>query len=230
MEANQKPGKESASRNRWHEQDSPWKAKNIYKILEKHNIAPKSVCEIGCGTGEVIHNLAGYFDEKVEFVGYELEQEAFDICKTKETRNIHYQQEDLLSLDVCYDLVMPINVIDHVTDYLGFLSRLRSKGEYKVFHIPLENTVYAALRKSHFEKKIAMGEYKHSFSKETALGTLKGTGYQIVDYFYTNSSMELPNRGKKDKLWTIPRKILYGINKDFGVKMLGGFSLMVLAK
>jgi hypothetical protein len=131
---------------------------------------------------------------------------------------------------VCYDLVMAINVIDHVTDYLGFLSRLRSKGEYKVFHIPLENTVYAALRKSHFEQKIAMGEYKHSFSKETALGTLKGTGYRIVDYFYTNSSMELPNRGKKDKLWTIPRKILYGINKDFGVKMLGGFSLMVLAK
>lgn len=230
MEANNKHGAESIGSSRWHEEDSPWKAQNIYKLLEKNKIAPKTVCEIGCGTGEVLHSLAAYYQENVEFIGYELSQEAFDICKTKETGNIHYQQENLLALDVHYDLVMAINVLNHVTDYLGFLSRLRSKGEYKVFHIPLETTVYSVLRSSRFEKKIATGNYRHSFSKETALGTLKGTGYEIIDYFYTSSSLELPNRGTKDKLWTFPRKLLYAINKDFGVKMLGGFSLMVLVK
>lgn len=230
MEANKKHGTKSVGISRWHEDDSPWKAQNIYKILNINNLVPKTICEIGCGTGEVLHSLAGYFDDSVNFVGYELSPEAFNICKTKETGNIHYHQENLLTSDVHYDLVMAINVLNHVTDYLGFLSRLRSKGEYKIFHIPMETTVYSVLRSSPFQNKTASGDYRHSFSKDTALGTLKGTGYEIVDYFYTSSALELPNLGSKDKLWKIPRKLLYSINKDFGVKMLGGFSLMVLAK
>jgi len=230
MEANKETGFEVVETNRWHEEDSPWKAKNINKILEKNNLIPKSICEIGCGSGEVIRNLANYFDNSTEFIGYETSSEAFAICKTKEETNVRYELANLLSLDVHYDLVMAINVLNHVTDYLGFLSKLRSKGEYKVFHIPLETTVYSVLRSSHFEKKITEGVYKHSFSKDTALGTLKGTGYEIVDYFYTSSALELPNLGRKDKLWKLPRKLFFAINKDFGVKVLGGFSLMVLSK
>lgn len=230
MNANKKDGFESMENNRWHEEDSPWKAKNIHKILEKNDINPKTICEIGCGTGEVLRSLANYYDEKVEFFGYETNPEPFSISKNKETQNIHYYPENLLTQDLHFDLVLAINVLNHVTDYLGFLSQLRSKGEYKVFHIPLETTVYSVLRSSYFEKKYAERDYRHSFSKDTALGTLKGTGYQIVDYFYTSSALELPNRGPKDKLWKIPRKLLYTINKDLGVKMLGGFSLMILAK
>jgi len=70
----------------------------------------------------------------------------------------------------------------------------------------------------------------HYFNKDTALGTLKGTGYQIIDYFYTSGALELPHRGRAENLWKLPRKLLYAINKDFGVRMLGGFSLMVLTK
>jgi len=230
MEANKENGSEVFGGNRWHEEDSPWKAKNIFKIIEKNNLTPKSVCEIGCGSGEVLRDLASYFDSSTKFVGYETSAEAYTVCKTKEEANIKYELANLLALDVQYDLVMAINVLDHVADYLGFLSQLRSKGEYKVFHIPLKTTVYSVLRSSHFEKKMEMSSYRHSFSKDTALGTLKGTGYEIVDYFYTSGSLESPNRGSRNKLWTVPRKLLYAINKDFGVKMLGGFSLMVLAK
>ncbi len=230
MEENNDNGSEVFAGNRWHEEDSPWKAKNIFKILEKNNLVPKSVCEIGCGSGEVLHDLASFFDDSTKFVGYETSAEAFAICKTKEEANVRYELANLLALDVHYDLVMAINVLNHVTDYLGFLSQLRSKGEYKVFHIPLETTVYSVLRSSHFQKRITEGTYRHSFSKETALGTLKGTGYEIVDYFYTSSALELPNLGSKDKFWKLPRKLLYAINNDFGVKVLGGFSLMVLAK
>ena len=176
MKANEDNGSEVFDNNRWHEKDSPWKAKNIFKILEKNYLSPRSVCEIGCGSEEVLRYLASYFDSNTEFVGYETSAEAFAICKTKEEANIHYKLDNLLSLDVHYDLVMAINVLNHVTDYLGFLSQLRSKGEYKVFHIPLETTIYSVLRSTHFQKRNPAGIYKHSFSKETAICTLKGTG------------------------------------------------------
>ena len=37
----------------WHVEDSPWKAKQIHTILSKNNIKPNTVCEVGCGAGEI---------------------------------------------------------------------------------------------------------------------------------------------------------------------------------
>ena len=60
--------------------------------------------------------------------------------------------------------------------------------------------------------------------------SLKDTGYEIIDYFYTGSSIDLPAKSLKSLLVRLPRKILYKLNKDIAVRMLGGYSLMVLTK
>jgi hypothetical protein len=70
----------------------------------------------------------------------------------------------------------------------------------------------------------------HYFTKETALETLKDTGYDIIDYFYTSGSIDLPNQSWKSNLLKIPRKILFNLNKDLAVRVLGGYSLMILTK
>jgi ubiquinone/menaquinone biosynthesis C-methylase UbiE len=209
---------------------SAWKAEKINLILKNNHVSPKSICEIGCGAGEVLFSLANHFEDDVVFTGYESEQEAFEICQSKEKSNIHYYDKNLLKEDAYFDVVLAIDVFTKVLDYLGFLSQLRLKGEYKVFHIPLEISVYSVLRSSAFQKKKSASKVLHYFNKDTALGTLKGTGYEIIDYFYTSGALELPHRGHVENLWKLPRKLLYAINKDFGVKMLGGFSLMVLTK
>jgi ubiquinone/menaquinone biosynthesis C-methylase UbiE len=213
-----------------YEEISRWKAKKINQILQQNNVAPKTLAEIGCGGGEVLRSLANYYDKDVDFSGYETSEDAYRICEAKEQINVHYYLSNLLKQDTYFDVVLAIDVFTRVIDYLGFLSNLRLKGEYKVFHIPLEISVYSVLRSSSFQKKKALSTHIHYFNKDTALGTLKGTGYQIIDYFYTSGALELPHRGSKENLWKLPRKILYTINKDFGVKMFGGFSLMVLTK
>ena len=35
----------------WHEEDSPWKAKQIRRIIEKNSLTPKRIYEIGCEIG-----------------------------------------------------------------------------------------------------------------------------------------------------------------------------------
>lgn len=209
---------------------SAWKAKKIHQILQQNQVNPKSVAEIGCGGGEVLLALTHHLDKEVIFHGYETEFEAYHICQLKEKSNVKFFDTNLLKADVNYDVVLAIDVFTQVVDYLGFLSKLRTKGEYQVFHIPLEISVYSVLRSASFQKKRAASKQLHYFNKDTALGTLKGTGYQIIDYFYTSGALELPHRGRIEKFWKLPRKLLYAINKDFGVKMLGGFSLMVLTK
>ena len=209
---------------------SAWKAEKINTIMTNNNLKPKSICEIGCGAGEVLFQLASHFGNDVMFSGYETEPEAYEICQAKQTSNINYYNTNLLKENIHCDVVLAIDVFTKVLDYLGFLSQLRQKGEYKIFHIPLEISVYSVLRSAAFEKKKTASKVLHYFNKDTALGTLKGTGYQIIDYFYTSGALELPHRGRTENFWKLPRKLLFAINKDFGVKMLGGFSLLVLTK
>jgi hypothetical protein len=33
----------------WHVEDSSWKAGQILKIIQRSNLQPNSICEIGCG-------------------------------------------------------------------------------------------------------------------------------------------------------------------------------------
>ncbi|OQW96718.1 MAG: methylase, partial [Desulfobacteraceae bacterium A6] len=53
---------------------------------------------------------------------------------------------------------------------------------------------------------------------------------EVIDYFYTAGSLELPNRGCKANLLKMPRKLLFSANNDLAVRILGGYSLLVLAK
>jgi len=210
----------------WHEEDSPWKAEKIFKILSDNHVNPKTVSEIGCGDGSVLSNLTHHYDESVTFSGFETEDEEFAVCKLKEKENLHFYQQDLLKVDNYFDVVMAINVFTHVRDYLGFLSKLRLKGEYKVFYIPLQVTIYYMLRSRSMQNKEYIRSHLHHFNKDTALGTLQGTGYQIVDYHYVSRYVDNPNPKLRDYIW----KLLFAINKDFAAKLFGGFWLMVVAK
>src|SRR5271157_1732576 len=176
----------------WHEEDSPWKAKQIARMLSENNISPSTVCEVGCGAGEILNCLTTHYEANVQFCGYEISPQAFDICKKKERPNLHFFLKDLLLNEAGsrFDVVMAIDVLEHVEDYFAFLRRLRSRGEYEVFHIPLDLSVQWVLRSSPILKLRATVGHIYYFTKETALATLADTGYEVIDYFYTRGSLE----------------------------------------
>lgn len=39
---------------RWHLEESAWKAVQIRRILRRNQISPATVCDVGCGAGEVL--------------------------------------------------------------------------------------------------------------------------------------------------------------------------------
>ena len=65
--------------------------------------------------------------------------------------------------------------------------------------------------------------------KDTALATLRDTGYEVLDSVYTAGAIDHP-RSVKARLARLPRRILAKINQDFVVRMLGGYSLLVLTR
>jgi len=215
----------------WDIEDSPWKAKQILKSIGNNRLKPHSICEVGCGAGEILNQLYLQMPTDVSFVGYEISPQAFELCQQRNRDRLCFRLKNLLEdANAYFDLVLAIDVFEHVEGYMDFLRKLRSKGLYKMFHIPLDLSVQTVLRSSpilHCRQKVG---HIHYFTKETAIATLKDTGYEIVDFFYTASSIDLSAKSLNTLLARLPRKMMFKLNKDMAVRLLSGYSLMVLAK
>lgn len=213
----------------WHEDDSPWKARQIAKLLERNGVEPRSIAEVGCGAGEILRELSRTYPE-ARCVGYEISPEAYELCHRKATANVSYKLGDIAEDSATYDVAMAIDVFEHVEDYFAFLRRIKPCGRYKVFHIPLELSVRNVIAsKPLLDARRSVGHIHH-FSRETALAALQDTGYAVVDQFYTSGRTELPNLSWRSTLLKWPRKAVYAMSPDTAVRVLGGYSLMVLAR
>ena len=214
----------------WHVDDSPWKAKHIATMLERHGIVPRTVCEVGCGAGEILRSLSTHLEPSTRFFGYEISPNAYKICSQKANDKFTFRLANILEDEkACFDLVMAIDVFEHVEDYFGFLRKLRTKGQYKMFHIPLDMSAQEVLRGKPSSMRKSVGHI-HYFSKDTALATLEDCGYTVLDHFYTSGRTELGGLGWKAQLMRIPRQAVYRMSPDAAARVLGGYSLLVLAR
>jgi cyclopropane fatty-acyl-phospholipid synthase-like methyltransferase len=232
LESNYSNGEYLAKNPSWHVEDSPWKANNVRKMIEKHQLQPASVCEIGCGFGEILKELQKVLPASVKFHGYEVSEDAFHVCQQKNNDKLQFSLGNLLeeSNKDFYDMLLVMDVFEHVEDYFSFLKGCREKATYKLFHIPLDISMLSLLRRQTLLKTRKLFGHIQYFTKDTALATLEDTGYEIVDFCYTGSSIDLPVKSLKGKMAKVPRKLLFSLDQDLAAKTLGGYSLLVLAK
>ena len=214
----------------WHAADSPWKAAKILKILRDNRVEPSSVAEIGCGAGEILVQLRQQMPEHVTFSGYDISPQAYALASHRTTHRLSFYQVDVLATETpLWDVMLCIDVFEHVEDYMGFLRALRDKARYTVFHIPLNLSAQSVFRGAPIMTGRRKVGHIHYFFKDTALATLEDTGYRIIDHFFTLAAVERPPSTVKNRLMRIPRRLAYAIDVDFAVRVLGGSSLMVLA-
>src|SRR5947209_5456061 len=48
----------------WHAEDSFGKAEEIIRMMARNNIMPKTICEVGCGAGEILKQLQGHMESQ----------------------------------------------------------------------------------------------------------------------------------------------------------------------
>jgi ubiquinone/menaquinone biosynthesis C-methylase UbiE len=215
----------------WLVEDSPWKAEQVLKMLNQHQLKINSVCEIGCGAGEILRQLYLKLPQDTQFMGYEVSPQALALCEARTQDRLKFKLSDCFSEADVFDLALCLDVFEHVDDYFSFLESLREKATYKIFHIPLDISVSTVARGYVLEKSWQKSGHIHFFTKEVALKALAKTGYVVKDYFYTPYYIDCCSKDSlKAKLMTLPRKLLYAINPDFAVRMIGGYALLVLAE
>jgi hypothetical protein len=164
------------------------------------------------------------------FWGYEISPQAFELSKTRANERLHFKLVDIRQEeDTFFDLMLVLDVIEHLEDYFSFLREIRPKGQYKLLHLPLDLSVQSILRPNGLLGVRQAYGHIHYFTKDIALQMLKDAGYEVLDYFYAPRSIGLADNIIK-KLLIPPRMLFFFLQQDLAVRILGGYSLMVLAK
>jgi SAM-dependent methyltransferase len=215
----------------WHEEDSAWKAAQITRLMRANAVWPRSICEIGCGTGEILLELQRAYPD-ARLTGYEISPQAFELWSRKpDKRRIDFHLADIFDeASPHFEVVLVIDVIEHVEDYLGFLKRVRPLGDLKIFHVPLDLSLQSLMRSKPILGLRRNVGHIHYFYKELVLCALRDCGYEILDVCYTASRLELPKQALSSRVMKYPRRLLFRINPDLTVRLLGGYSLLVLAR
>ncbi len=212
----------------WHVEESPFKAKYIVKMLERNRLSPATICEVGCGAGEVLKQLQDKLGPGSEFWGYEISPAAYDLSQSRQNDKLRFKLADPTQESATYDLLLILDVVEHVEDYFGFLRKIRGLAPHKIFHFPLDLSVQAVIRKNGMLKRRDEHAHLHYFTKELALRALTDTGYQVQDAFYLPRSNEI-GPTLTQKVFRLPRALSYAVHHDLAVRILGGYSLLVLA-
>lgn len=224
-----KDGRYAAINPAFGNENTAWKARQIIRMMEKRGVKPQTICEIGCGSGGILDYMHGVLPPPVSFTGVEPMPEAFAVCSQRSRERLTFRQGTAAEIEEIYDLVLLLDVFEHVEDYMGFLRSLTRLGKQFIFHIPLDMNAQMVFRDEPIMRVRREVGHLHYFSKNTALATLRDSGYEVEDWFYsdTRGSAYTPWRARLMKL---PRRILMGISPDFAVRLLGGNPMTVLAR
>lgn len=207
----------------WHLEDAPFKAKYVDLLVQRNGLKPATACEIGCGAGGVLAELRQRWDA-CELTGYDISPQAHALSRRLATKRLQFVLGDALAETERYELALVMDVVEHVEDCFAFMRGVRKKGDFQVYHIPLEINASTSLRDM-LSQGYKLGHIHH-FSLSTALAALRYTGHEVVDYVLTPVALECGKLGRTQ--WAnVVRRMLPA---ETCTRLLGGYSLMALCR
>lgn len=215
----------------WDVEDTPWKARLVAATLARNGIMPSSICEVGCGSGGCLAELRAIYPE-AELSGFDIAPDAASFWTRYDGLNIHLEVGDALQKpSLKCDVLLMLDVIEHLADPHSFLAGLHGKANFYIFHIPLDLSAASVFREApllHVRNKVG---HIHYFTKQLALSLLRESGYKIIDASYTQAAFTAPIRSWKTLIVRPLRRVMQILlGKDRVVRLLGGETLMVLAQ
>jgi len=215
----------------WHQEDSVFKASFINSILSSNKITYNSLCEVGCGSGEILFQLKKIEANKaIKYFGFDISEKAIEMSLKRKEENLHFELKDITDKEdkSFFDVILVIDVIEHLQNYFSFLQNISKKSKYTVFHIPLDMFVWSLFREQMLiESKERVGHI-HNFSEGFILSILKDYGYKVIAKQYTEPDYK--SNSFKQRFVNGVKKALFKIAPRFCSKTLGGYSVLVLCE
>jgi SAM-dependent methyltransferase len=213
----------------WHLSDSPYKSKVIINLIEQENLNLKSIFDVGCGYGSILKSLQDHFPKDIIFKGFDISPDAISYAKKFECNNLSFVYGSFTEFNNTCDLLLMIDVFEHVPDYINFINDNVLNSQYSIFHIPIDISIESILRKSYLWTRENFGHI-HYFTSDLAIEILKDFDLEVLRIVYT-SELDLPRSSVGSKIAYPFRRffeLIFG--RRISSIFLGGYSIMVLVK
>jgi SAM-dependent methyltransferase len=212
----------------WHEEDSEWKASRILRLLRRSgHPAPASIAEVGCGTGGILRALHGGLPPSTTLAGYDIAPAAIARASRLADERLSFHCEDITQAGKVFDLLLCIDVIEHIEDPFAFLRAMSAIAPRVVFNIPLEMHVAGVLIDHQLWTRRQFG-HLHFYTAALAFETLRECGYRVSAHDYPSRLMDQP-RSASEWLFWLPRKLTALASPELSARLFGGTSLLALA-
>ena len=131
----------------WDRKDASWKTVQVASILSDNKIEPYTVCEVGCGSGDVLVYLQKTLPY-VKMTGYDISPQAAQLWEQhNEGRGVEFQLGNFHEINrIKYDMLLMLDVFEHVRDPFSFLENSKRHATHFVFHVPLDLSASAIFR------------------------------------------------------------------------------------
>ncbi len=206
----------------WHEADAAHKSAVLVEVIRALGWSPRTVVDVGCGTGAV---LAGFVGEMRE--GWDPSPEAIRRAEQHRSEQVRFVCGDFVATSHRVDLALCVDVLEHVPDDLAFLTLLRERADRFLFRIPLDLSALDIVRPRRLLEARRSLLHRHVYTRELALDLLERAGYrrEHVRYDRIPPPVDTLRRRAVDAL----RRTSFAWAPDATVRALGGWSLVVAA-
>lgn len=216
----------------WDTEDVEWKIKKIIPLLDQFlsQPTPLTICDIGCGAGKILNELAKRYPQHT-YTGWDLSPDAARFWTYKE-KNISFFHGDIFKniQGKHYDLVLLIDVIEHVENPHQFLANVKSISSNCFFHVPLDLSALSVVldyKLIHVRRQVG---HIHYFTKGLFLELLRETGLKAVAVTYSDSWRDSPKKTFFTKILTSIRFFVNLISPDLNARLLGANTIFVLTQ
>lgn len=196
--------------------------------------------DVGCGVGGVIGTLADQVMRVGVDVGracgFDMAHSAIAQAKT-EFPSIEFFCEDFCKSDRLFDLVLLMDVIEHVPDPNAFIRAVAARTVYIAVHFPLDDNVLGRMLRRPAYRKQSVG-HLHYFHAASARRFIESAGLELVNDLYTPAHEQRRARGgpqaaPPDALFYTASDLLARLLRPIGepavARLTGAFSFMALA-
>ena len=232
MDARYTDGTYLADNPTWHAEDAPWKLSHVLRALQDARIDLfTSVCDLGCGSGALVKTWA-HMKPEISFTGYDVSPQALALCRQNAPKNTTFVTGNTLPVGP-YQVVLALDVIEHIPDNESWLARAASAGDVLVLHVPLQLSFYTWLRPAWLQQERERVGHVHFYTVCSFKKSLKRQPLQILSWHYTNKYIECPQPlpHLHSKIGMCIRKVLHAVLPTAWVAWLvGGYSVMCVVK
>jgi SAM-dependent methyltransferase len=213
----------------WHLEDAGDKVADVLTSVARSGLRPTSVCDIGCGAGEVLSQLHRRLPAS-RSVGYDISGYAIALAQRRAGDGLAFREADATSDPETFDVMLLLDVLEHVRDPVSFLHAARVKAPIAIINLPLELSALKVLSgKSLARGRAALGHI-HYFNEALAHSMVAEAGFEVCDAWFSPPGTGRENVAPHRRALRAMQRSATRVHPPLAARTIGGSSMMITAK